>query len=53
MHETGEKKNAYRVLVGNSEVPRSLGRPCRRCGDRIKMDLGETGWGCGLDSPGS
>jgi hypothetical protein len=38
-----EEKNAYRVLVRKSEGPRSLGTPRRICGDKIKMDLGETG----------
>jgi hypothetical protein len=39
-----EKRNAYRILVGNPEEKRPLGRP--RCGwvDNIKMDLREIGW---------
>jgi hypothetical protein len=28
----GEKRNAYRLLVGKPEGRRSLGRPKRRCG---------------------
>jgi ribosome biogenesis protein Tsr3 len=41
----GQKKNAYRLLVGKPEGKRSLGRPKRRLVDNIKMDLLETGWG--------
>jgi hypothetical protein len=40
----GEKRNAYRILVGNPEVKRPLGRPRRRWVDNIKMDLREIGW---------
>jgi hypothetical protein len=39
----GEGKGAYRVLVGRPEGKRPLGRPRRRLGDNIKMDLGEIG----------
>jgi hypothetical protein len=35
----GEKRNAYRILVGNPEGKRPLGRPRRRWEDNIKMDL--------------
>jgi hypothetical protein len=35
----GEKRNAYRILVGKPEGKRPLGRP-----DNIKMDLREIGW---------
>jgi hypothetical protein len=42
---TGEKRNAYRVLVGKPEGKRPLGRPRRRWVDNIRMDLGEVGWG--------
>jgi hypothetical protein len=35
----GEKRNAYRILVGKPEGKRPLGRPRRRCVDNIKMDL--------------
>jgi hypothetical protein len=40
----GEKRGAYRILVGRPEGRRPLGRP--RCGweDNIKMDLREVGW---------
>jgi hypothetical protein len=41
----GEKRHAYRLLVGKPEERRPLGRPRRRCVDNIKMDLGEVGWG--------
>jgi hypothetical protein len=40
----GEKRNAFRIIVGKPEGKRSLGRP--RCWwlDNVKMDLRETGW---------
>jgi hypothetical protein len=41
----GEKRNAYRLLVGNPEGKRPLGRPGRGWVDNIKMDLGKVGWG--------
>jgi hypothetical protein len=41
----GEKRNAYRSLVGKPEGKRSLGRPRRQWLDNIRMDLGEVGWG--------
>jgi hypothetical protein len=41
----GEKRNAYRVLMGKPEAKRPLGRPRRRWEDNIKMDLREMGWG--------
>jgi hypothetical protein len=37
----GEKRNAYRLLVGKPEGKRPLGRPRRRWVDNIRMDLGE------------
>jgi hypothetical protein len=40
----GEKRNAYRLLVGKPEGRRPLGRPRRRWLD-IRMDLVEVGWG--------
>jgi hypothetical protein len=40
----GERRNVYRILVGNPEGRRSLGRPRRRWVDNIKMDLKEVGW---------
>jgi hypothetical protein len=41
----GEKRNAYRLLVGKLEGKSSLGRLRRRWVDNIRMDLGEVGWG--------
>jgi hypothetical protein len=40
----GEKRNAFRILVGKPEGKRPLGRPRRRWVDNIKMDLREIGW---------
>jgi hypothetical protein len=40
----GEKRNAYRLLVGKPEGKIPLGRPRRRWVDNIRMDLGEVGW---------
>jgi hypothetical protein len=40
----GGKRNAYRILVGNPEGKRPLGRPRRRRPDNIKTDLREIGW---------
>jgi hypothetical protein len=44
----GEKRNAYRILVGKPEGKRLLGRPRHRWEDNIRMDLREIGWG-GMD----
>jgi transcription termination factor 2 len=44
----GEKRNSYRIFVGETEGKRPLGRPRRRWKDNIKMDLKETG-GDGMD----
>jgi hypothetical protein len=41
----GEKRNAYRLLVGKPEGKIPLGRPRRGWVDNIRMDLGEVGWG--------
>jgi hypothetical protein len=41
----GERRGAYRALVGKPEWRRPLGRPRRRWEDNIKMDLREVGWG--------
>jgi hypothetical protein len=40
----GEKRDAYRLLVGKPEGKRPLGRPRRRWVDNIRMDLGEVRW---------
>jgi hypothetical protein len=48
----GEKRTAYRILVGEPEGKRPLGRPRRRWVDIIKIDLREIGWS-GLDGYGS
>jgi transcription termination factor 2 len=41
----GEKRSAYRLLVGELEGKRPLGKPRRRWMDNIRMDLGDVGWG--------
>jgi hypothetical protein len=41
----GERRGAYRVLVGKPEGRKPLGRPRRRWEDNIKMDLREVGCG--------
>jgi hypothetical protein len=40
----GEKRNAYRILMGQPEGKRPLGKPRRRWVDNIKLDLREIGW---------
>jgi hypothetical protein len=40
-----EKRNAYRILVGNPEGKTPLGRLRRTLVDNIKMDIREIGWG--------
>jgi hypothetical protein len=37
----GEKRNAYRIVVGKPEGKRPLGRPRRKLVDNIKLDLRE------------
>jgi hypothetical protein len=44
----GEKRNAYRILVGKPEGKRPLGRPRHRWEDNIKLGVREIGWG-GID----
>jgi hypothetical protein len=41
----GEKRNVYRLLIGNPEEKRPLGKPRRWWIDNIKMDLLEIGLG--------
>jgi hypothetical protein len=41
----GEKRNAYRLLVGKPEGKSPPGRPRRRRVDNIRMNVGEVGWG--------
>jgi hypothetical protein len=41
--QMGEKRHAYRLLVGKPEGKRPLGRPNRMWVDNIRMDLGEVG----------
>jgi hypothetical protein len=38
---TNEKRNVYRLLVGNPEGRGPLGRPRRRWVDNIRIDLGK------------
>jgi hypothetical protein len=45
----GEKRNAYRILVGKPEEKGPLGRERCRWVNTIKMDLSDIGWG-GMDS---
>jgi hypothetical protein len=39
--QMGEKRNAYRILVGKPEGKRQLGRPRRRWVDNIQIGLRE------------
>jgi hypothetical protein len=40
----GDKRNAYRILVGKPEGRRPLGSPRRRWVDNIRIDHREKGW---------
>jgi ribosome biogenesis protein Nip4 len=40
----GERRNAYRILVGKPEGRRPLRRPRRRWEDNIEMILRNIGW---------
>jgi hypothetical protein len=42
---TNGEKNAYRIVVGEPEGKRPLGKPRRRWVDNIKIDLEDGGWG--------
>jgi hypothetical protein len=44
----GEKKNAYRLLMGSPGGKKPLGRLRRRWADNIEIGLLEIGWG-GVD----
>ena len=46
--DMGERRGIYRVLVGNPEGKRPLGRPRQRWEDNIKTDLQKVGCG-GMD----
>jgi hypothetical protein len=41
----GERRGAYRILVGKREGKRLFGRPRHRWEDNIKMDFQEVGCG--------
>jgi hypothetical protein len=45
----GERRGAYRALVGKPEGSRPLERPRRRWKDNIKTYFREVGWGRRLD----
>jgi hypothetical protein len=50
----GEMRNAYKILVRNSECKRPLGSHRRRWENNIKMNLRKISvWRCGVDSSGS
>jgi hypothetical protein len=48
----GERRVAYRGVVGKPEGRRPLGRPRHRWQDNITFYLREIGWGGGLDRSG-
>ena len=45
MARMGDKRGAYRIMVGRPEGKRPLGRPRCRCEDNTKKDLQEFGLG--------
>jgi len=45
----GERRGAYRVLLGTPEGKGTLGRPRSRLEDYIEMDLCDVGWGGGME----
>ena len=50
----GDRRGAYRFLVGRPERSRQFGRPKRKQENNIKMDLEQSGMGRhGLDCSGS
>jgi len=48
----GNRRGAYRVLVGKAEGRRPFERPRHRREDNITMFLQEVGWERGLDFSG-
>jgi len=49
-----ERRRVYRILVGNPDGKRSLGRRRRRWENNIKTDIQEVGWwGYEVDRAGS
>jgi hypothetical protein len=48
----GDRRVAYRVLMGKPEGNTLLGGPRFRLDDNIKIDLQEVGWGLELNWPG-
>jgi hypothetical protein len=44
----GERRAAYRILVGKPDGKRPLGTPRRKWEYNIKMDFQEMGWSNGL-----
>jgi hypothetical protein len=40
----GEMRNVHKILVGNPERKRPLGRPMSRWEDNIRKDIREVGW---------
>jgi hypothetical protein len=53
MTRIGERRGAYRALVGKPVGRRPLERPRHRWEDNIKMGHREVGWGHRLDRSGS
>ena len=45
MARIGDLRGAYRALAGRPEGSKLFGRPRRRWGENIKMNLLEVGWG--------
>ena len=45
----GERRGAYRVLLGKPEGKGTLGRPTSRLEDYVKMELRDVGWRGGMD----
>ena len=53
MASMGNRRGAYRALVGKGEVKRPLRRPRRRWEYNINIDIQGFGWGNGLDRSSS